>query len=97
MIDSTAGNITLSLTKTKKSIVLNRTEQNRMFIDLKSIYKGLLPKQHMKYKTKKLLTIDESLYFLSLFGVICTYVYYFVYLCMLLMMPNFFFITRFIT
>ena len=29
-----------------------RTEQNRTFIDLKSIYKGLLPKQHLKYKTK---------------------------------------------
>ena len=32
-----------------------RTEQNRNFIGLKSIYKGLLPKQHIKYKTKKLL------------------------------------------
>ena len=33
----------------------NRTEQNRTehdFIGLKSIYKGLLPKQHIKYKTK---------------------------------------------
>jgi hypothetical protein len=26
--------------------------QNRTFIGLKSIYKGLLPKQHIKYKTK---------------------------------------------
>ena len=26
-----------------------RTEQNRIFIGLKSIYKGLLPKQHIKY------------------------------------------------
>ena len=31
------------------------TEQNRIFIGVKSIYKGLLPKQHIKYKTKKLL------------------------------------------
>jgi hypothetical protein len=29
-----------------------RTEQNRIFIGLKSRYKGLLPKQHIKYKTK---------------------------------------------
>ena len=29
-----------------------RTEQNRTCIGLKSIYKGLLPKQHIKYKTK---------------------------------------------
>jgi hypothetical protein len=35
---------------------LGRTEQNRMFIGVKSIYKGLLPKQNIKYKTKKLLT-----------------------------------------
>ena len=28
---------------------------NIIFIDVKSIYKGLLPKQHIKYKTKKLL------------------------------------------
>ena len=34
---------------------LSRTEQNRMFIGVKSIYKGLLPKQNIKYKTKKLL------------------------------------------
>jgi hypothetical protein len=34
----------------------NRTKQNRNCIGLKSIYKGLLPKQHIKYKTKKLLT-----------------------------------------
>ena len=26
----------------------NRTEQNMIFIGLKSIYKGLLPKQHIK-------------------------------------------------
>ena len=30
-------------------------EQNRIFIGVKSIYKGLLPKQHIKYKTTKLL------------------------------------------
>ena len=30
----------------------HRTEQNRICIGLKSIYKGLLPKQHIKYKTK---------------------------------------------
>ena len=29
-----------------------RTEQNRIVIGLNSIYKGLLPKQHIKYKTK---------------------------------------------
>jgi hypothetical protein len=46
------------------SIEQNRTEQNRIFIGLKSIYKGLLPKQHIKYKTKKLLVIynQTSLY-----------------------------------
>ena len=32
-----------------------RTEQNRIFIGVNSIYKGLLPKQHIKNKTKKLL------------------------------------------
>ena len=32
-----------------------RTEQNIIFIGVKSIYKGLLPKQHIKYKTKRLL------------------------------------------
>ena len=30
-----------------------RTEQNIIVIGLKSIYKGLLPKQHIKYNTKK--------------------------------------------
>jgi hypothetical protein len=35
----------------------NRTEQNIIFIGVKSIYKGLLPKQHIKYKTKKLLNV----------------------------------------
>jgi hypothetical protein len=30
-------------------------EQNIIFIGVKSIYKGLLPKQHITYKTKKLL------------------------------------------
>ena len=34
----------------------NRTEHNIIVIGLKSIYKGLLPKQHIKYKTKTLLT-----------------------------------------
>jgi hypothetical protein len=29
------------------------TEQNIIFIVVKSIYKGLLPKQHIKYKTKE--------------------------------------------
>jgi hypothetical protein len=32
-----------------------RKEQYKIFIGVKSIYKGLLPKQHIKYKTKKLL------------------------------------------
>ena len=33
------------------------SEQNKtlIFIGVKSVYKGLLPKQHIKYKTKKLL------------------------------------------
>jgi hypothetical protein len=37
----------------------NRTEQNRIFIGVKSIYKVLLPKQHIKYKTKKLLNTNK--------------------------------------
>jgi hypothetical protein len=31
---------------------LHRTEQNRIVIGLKSIYKGLLPRHHIKYTTK---------------------------------------------
>ena len=34
------------------------TEQNRIFIGLKSTYKELIPKQHIKYKTR--LTLNET-------------------------------------
>jgi hypothetical protein len=37
---------------------VNRTEQNRIFIGLKSIYKGLLPKQHIINTKQKNCEID---------------------------------------
>ena len=45
--------LSVSLHKSGTRNALLCPEYNRIFIGLKSTYKGLIPKQHIKYKTKQ--------------------------------------------
>jgi hypothetical protein len=43
-------------------VCIYRTEQNIIVIGVKSIYKGLLPKQHIKYKTKETVNCNSNMF-----------------------------------